>query len=54
MVDLFTPKCFNNKAVDFEKKYKKLDKAMISKVIERKNKDNKIIQLLISNNPLNI
>ena len=40
MVDLFAPKRFDFKAVDFGKKLKKLDKGMILKVIERKNEDN--------------
>ena len=37
MVDLFASKCFDFKAVDFEKKLNKLDKAMNLKVIGRKN-----------------
>ena len=39
MVDLFAPKCFDSKAVDFEKKLNKLDKVTNLKVIGRKNKD---------------
>ena len=40
MIDLFAPKRFDSKAVNFEKKLKELDKGVILKVIERKNKDN--------------
>jgi hypothetical protein len=40
MFDLFAPKRFDSKSTDLEKKILKLDKAMILKVIERKNKDN--------------
>jgi len=36
MVDLFSPKRFDSKADDFEKK--KLDKGMVLEVIERKKK----------------
>ena len=40
MVDLFAPKCFDFKVADLEKKFKKLDKGIILKAIERKGKDN--------------
>ena len=39
MVDLFAPKCFDSKAVDFAKKLNKLDKVTNLKVIGRKNND---------------
>ena len=38
MVDLFSPKRFDSKADDFDKKNKKLDKGMVLKVTERKKK----------------
>ena len=41
VVDIFAPKRFDSTAANFEKKFKKIDKGMILKVIERKNKDNK-------------
>ena len=40
MVDLFALNRFDSKAADLEKKFKKLDKNMILKVIGRKNSDN--------------
>ena len=43
MVDLFVPRRVDSKAVDFEKKFKELDKGMILKIIERKIKMIKII-----------
>ena len=36
MVDLFAPKHFDFKPTDLEKKFKKLDKGIILKVIDRK------------------
>ena len=40
MVHLFTPKYFDSKTSDLDKKFKKLGKDMALKVIERKGKDN--------------
>jgi len=52
-VDIFTPKRFDSKAIDLEKKLEQLDKGMILKVTERKGKDNNNY-LDIWNYPLNI
>ena len=39
IVDPFSPKSFDSKAVDLEKEFKKLDKGLVLNVIERTNKN---------------
>ena len=44
-VDTFSPKRFDSTALEFEKKFQKLDKGKISKAIERKRKDNNYLNV---------